>query len=164
MDVCTQGHWASICYNEDLELAGIICKMLGFPMQGNKMYNTIFKMKFKCTNVYTGAMAKSTTSIDPKVNCTVTDDGTTLNCVDTIQSHICDIPTSWKCYNFFLSNRILTKVNESYNGTFLKQPNVSSQDPNYDTVTTGDEAVGDYAVIDNFKPKPRTLQISNPHQ
>ncbi|XP_064397387.1 neurotrypsin-like isoform X2 [Halichondria panicea] len=55
--------------------------------------------------------------------------------------------------------RILTKVNESYNGTFL---NVSSQDPNYDTVTTIDEAVGDYDVIDNFKPKPRALQISNP--
>ena len=37
-------------------------------------------------------MANSTTSsIDPKVNCTVTDDGTTLNCVDTIQSHICDM-------------------------------------------------------------------------
>ncbi len=55
-------------------------------------------------------------------------------------------------------------MNESYNGTFLKQPNVSSQDPNYDTVTTSDEAVGDYDVIDNFKPKPRALQISNPHQ
>ncbi len=37
-------------------------------------------------------MANSTTSsIDPKVNCTVTDNGTTLNCVDTIQSHICDM-------------------------------------------------------------------------
>ncbi|XP_064397375.1 scavenger receptor cysteine-rich domain superfamily protein-like isoform X3 [Halichondria panicea] len=58
--------------------------------------------------------------------------------------------------------RILTKVNESYNGTFLKQPNVSSQDPNYDTVTTSNEAVSDYDVIDNFKPKPRALQISNP--
>ena len=62
----------------------------------------------------------------------------------------------------WLSNRILTKVNESYNGTFLKQPNVSSQDPNYDTVTTSNEAVSDYDVIDNFKPKPRALQISNP--
>ncbi len=63
---------------------------------------------------------------------------------------------------FFLCYRILTKVNESYNGTFLKQPNVSSEDPNYDTVTTSDEAVGDYDVIDNIKPKPRALQISNP--
>ena len=35
-------------------------------------------------------MANSTTSsIDPKVNCTVTDDGTTLNCGDTIQLHTC---------------------------------------------------------------------------
>ncbi len=49
-------------------------------------------MKFKCTNVYIGAMANSTTSsIDPKVNCTVTDDGTILNCGDTIQPHICDM-------------------------------------------------------------------------
>ncbi len=63
---------------------------------------------------------------------------------------------------FSLSNKILTKVNESYNGTFLKQPNVSSQDPNYDTVTTSNKAVGDYDVIDNFKPKRRALQISNP--
>ncbi|XP_064397392.1 egg peptide speract receptor-like isoform X2 [Halichondria panicea] len=70
VDFCTQGHWASICYNK--VLADTVCNMLGFPMQG--------------------AMAKSTTSsIDPKVNCTVTDDGTTLNCVDTIQSHICDM-------------------------------------------------------------------------
>ncbi len=36
----------------------------------------------------TGAMANSTTSsIDPKVDCT--DDGTTLNCGDTIQPHTC---------------------------------------------------------------------------
>ena len=35
VDFCTQGHWASVCYNEDLELAGTVCKMLGFPMQGN---------------------------------------------------------------------------------------------------------------------------------
>ncbi len=35
-------------------------------------------------------MTKSTTSsIDPKVNCTVTDDGTTLNCGDTIQPNTC---------------------------------------------------------------------------
>ncbi len=165
-------------------------------------------------------MAKSTaSSIDPKVNCTVTNDGTTLNCGDTIQSHTCgagslvikcqthnyalrnttsalgavigllvllEVGTviawvactvtrkrnssspkqrysiTWRCYNCFLCYRILTKVNESYNGTFLKQPNVSSQDPNYDTVTTSDKAVGDYDVIDNFKPKPRALQISNP--
>ncbi len=38
---------------------------------------------------YTGAMAQSTnSSIDPKVNCTVTS-GTTLNCRNTIQPHIC---------------------------------------------------------------------------
>ena len=38
-------------------------------------------------------MAKSTnSSIDPKVDCTVTDDGTTLNCGDTIQPpSICDL-------------------------------------------------------------------------
>ncbi len=37
-------------------------------------------------------MANSTTSsIDPKINCTVTDDGTTLNCGDTIQPNICDM-------------------------------------------------------------------------
>ncbi|XP_064397378.1 scavenger receptor cysteine-rich domain superfamily protein-like isoform X6 [Halichondria panicea] len=159
VDVCTQGHWASICYNEDLELAGTICKMLGFPMQG--------------------AMANSTTSsIDPKVDCTVTDDGTTLNCGDTIQSHVCGAgslviecqthnsavqisatatPTTtsmeatspitsalgavigllvllevgtviaWvactvtrKRNSSSPKQRILTKVNESYNGTFLK--------------------------------------------
>ncbi|XP_064397490.1 neurotrypsin-like [Halichondria panicea] len=47
VDFCTQGHWASICYNE--VLADTVCNMLGFPMQG--------------------AMAKSTTSsIDPKVD------------------------------------------------------------------------------------------------
>ena len=87
MDFCTQGHWASVCYNEDLELAGTVCKMLGFPMQGNKIHNTIFKMKCTC---YTGAMAKSTnSSIDPIVDCTVTNDGTTLNCGDTMQLHIC---------------------------------------------------------------------------
>ncbi len=40
--------------------------------------------------MYTGAIAKSTTSsIDPKVDCTVTDDGTTLNCGDTIQPNTC---------------------------------------------------------------------------
>ncbi len=86
VNVCTQGHWASICYNEDLEL-GIICKMLGFPMQG-KLCTT--RRQSSNVNVYTGAMANSTTSsIDPKVYCTVTDDGTTLNCGDTIQPHIC---------------------------------------------------------------------------
>ncbi len=37
-------------------------------------------------------MAKSTNSfIDPKVDCTVTDDSTTLNCGDTIQPSICDL-------------------------------------------------------------------------
>ncbi len=32
VDFCTQGHWASVCYNDDLELAGTVCKTLGFPM------------------------------------------------------------------------------------------------------------------------------------
>ena len=36
VDVCTtQGHWAIVCYNEELELASTVCKMLGFPMQGS---------------------------------------------------------------------------------------------------------------------------------
>ncbi len=217
VDVCTQGHWASICYNEDLKLAGTICKMLGFPMQGNKMHNNIFKMKCTC---YTGAMANS--FIDPKVYCTVTDDGTTLNCGDTIQPSICDLGRlsitcqtifshaeqtlaalgavigllvllevgtvivwvactvtkkmhssslkqryliTWRCYNFFLSNRMLTKVNGELQWDIPKQPNVSSQDPNYDTVTTSNEAIGDYDVISDTKPNltARALQqISNP--
>ena len=59
-------------------------------------------MKFKCTNIFPGAMTKSTTSsIDPKVDCTVTDDGTTLNCVDTIQSHICDMASLVITYQTF---------------------------------------------------------------
>ena len=47
-------------------------------------------------------MAKSTnSSIDPKVDCTVTDDGTTLNCGDIIQPHICDLGRlSIKCQTF----------------------------------------------------------------
>ena len=39
VDFCIQGHWASICYNEDLELAGTFCKMLGFPIEGNNAHD-----------------------------------------------------------------------------------------------------------------------------
>ncbi len=59
-------------------------------------------------------------------------------------------------------NRIQTEVNESYNNaTFIKQRNLSSQDPYYNTVTS-DEAAGVYDVIDDNKPEPRALQIANP--
>ncbi len=133
MDVCTQGNWASICYNEDIELAGTICKMLGFPMQGNKMYNTIFKMKFKCT-CYTGAMTKSTTSsIDPKVNCTVTDDGTTLNCGDTIQPHICGV-----------GSLVITCQTHNYAVHTLATPTTTSME-NYQSTSPITSALG--AVI-----------------
>ena len=39
VDFCTQGHWASICYNE--VLADTVCNMLGFPMQGNNAQHYI---------------------------------------------------------------------------------------------------------------------------
>ncbi len=32
VDVCTEGHWATVCYSE--VLAGTVCKTLGFPVQG----------------------------------------------------------------------------------------------------------------------------------
>ncbi len=51
---------------------------------------------------------------------------------------------------FLYCNRIQTEVNESYNGTFIKQRNLSSQDPYYNTVTTSDEAVRVYDVIDDI--------------
>ncbi|XP_064397352.1 uncharacterized protein LOC135344154 isoform X2 [Halichondria panicea] len=203
VDVCTQGHWASVCYNEDLELADTVCKMLGFPMQG--------------------AMANSTTSsIDPKVDCTMTDDGTTLNCGDTIQSRICDMASLVITCQTFNSavhtpaingtkhtttsmttsasscnpanpitsalgavigllvllevgtviawvactvttkrnssppkQRILTQVNESYTDTAPIEPSYSSLGPNYNTVTTSDEGIGDYDVIDHNRPRPK---------
>ena len=54
-------------------------------------------------------MANSTTSsIDPKVNCTVTDDGTTLNCGDTIQSNTCDMASlviTCQTHNYALRNK-----------------------------------------------------------
>ena len=57
----------------------------------------------------TGAMANSTnSSIDPKVDCTVTDDGTTLNCGDTIQPHICDMASlviTCQTHNYALRNK-----------------------------------------------------------
>ncbi len=34
------------------------------------------------------------------------------------------------------------------------EPSYSSLGPNYDTVTTSDEGIGDYDVIDHNKPKP----------
>ncbi len=52
-------------------------------------------------------MANSTnSSIDPKVECTVTDDGNTLNCGDTIQPHTCGGSLVIKCqtHNYALRN------------------------------------------------------------
>ncbi len=167
-------------------------------------------------------MANSTnSSIDPKVNCTVTDDGTTLNCGGTIQPHTCGAgslvikcqthnyalrnatttnnPTSalgavigllvllevgtviaWVactitkksspkqrsvvlntsyqlCHTYY--NRVpITQVNESYTDTALMEPSYSSLGHNYDTVTTSDEGIDGYDVIDRNKPKPSNPQ------
>ncbi len=45
-------------------------------------------------------------------------------------------------------------MNESYTDTALMEPSYSSLGPNYNTVTTSDEGIGDYDVIDHNKPKP----------
>ncbi len=42
-------------------------------------------------------------------------------------------------------------MNESYTDTGRTEPSYSSLGPNYDTVTTSDEGIGDY---DHNKPKP----------
>ena len=54
------------------------------------------------------------------------------------------------CYN-----RILTQVNESYTDTAPIEPSYSSLGPNYNTVTTSDERIDDYDVIDHNRPKPK---------
>ncbi len=47
-------------------------------------------------------------------------------------------------------------MNESYTDTAPIEPSYSSLGPNYNTVTTSDEGIGDYDVIDHnrLKPKP----------
>ncbi len=45
-------------------------------------------------------------------------------------------------------------MNESYTDTALIEPSYSSLGPNYDTVTTSDEGIDDYDVIDHNKQKP----------
>ncbi len=70
-------------------------------------------------------MAQSTnSSIDPKVNCTVTDDhgGTTLNCTDTIQPHICGAGSlSVTCQTFSYAVQTL-----AINGTCPSPPSPPS--------------------------------------
>ena len=111
MDVCIQGqHWASICYNEDVKLAGTVCKMLGFPIEGIIMH-TIRWMKstYICIR-YTGAMAQSTnSSIVPKVDCTVTNDGTKLICSkDTVKmlatSDMASLVIKCQTHNYAVQN------------------------------------------------------------
>ncbi len=46
-------------------------------------------------------------------------------------------------------------MNESYTDTALIEPSYSSLGPNYNTVSTSDEGIGEYAVIDHNKPKPK---------
>ncbi len=59
-------------------------------------------------------MEKSTaSSIDPKVDCTVTDDGTTLNCGDTIQPNICgagSLVIKCQTHNYALRNTTTTSA------------------------------------------------------
>ncbi len=46
-------------------------------------------------------------------------------------------------------------MNESYTDTVPMEPSYSSLGPNYDTtVTTSNEGIDDYDVIDHNKPKP----------
>ena len=50
-------------------------------------------------------------------------------------------------------------MNESYTDTAPIEPSYSSLGPNYNTVTTSDEGIGDYDVIDHKKQK---LKPANP--
>ncbi len=58
------------------------------------------------------------------------------------------------CYN-----RALLQVNESYTDTAPIEPSYSSLGPNYNTVTTSDERIDDYNVLDHNRPK---LKPANP--
>ncbi len=46
-------------------------------------------------------------------------------------------------------------MNESYTDTVPMEPSYSSIGPNYDTVTTSNEGIGDYDVIDRNRPNPK---------
>ncbi len=51
--------------------------------------------------------------------------------------------------------RVLLQVNESYTDTAPMEPSYSSLGPNYNTVTTSDEGIDDYDVLDHNRPKPK---------